>query len=283
MSRPASARRALALLLLGALALGLAGCGDNERLSYAAETDEPAYREGAALLKTGRKQEALNAFLKVIVKRGDDSAESHLEVGLLYLSEINDPLSAIYHFRKYLALRPNSPQAPLVRQRIDAATREFARTLPAQPLETQLQRVDLVATLDRLNKENEALKQELADLKASRGLAAAATGGPGPAPDASAGGFNFSTDSIPVVRTRPAPPAAPVRAVAAPPARPAPAAVPAAPAAGRTHTVQPGDTLSKLAQKYYNNRARWHDIYAANRNVMKNEADLHVGTELKIP
>jgi tetratricopeptide (TPR) repeat protein len=282
MSRPAPARRALALLLLGALALGLAGCGDNERLSYAAETDEPAYREGAALLKTGRKQEALNAFLKVIVKRGDDSAESHLEVGLLYLSEINDPLSAIYHFRKYLALRPNSPQAPLVRQRIDAATREFARTLPAQPLETQLQRVDLVATLDRLNKENEALKQELADVKASRGPAA--TPAPGETDAAtSAGGFKISTESIPVVRTRPAPPAVPVRAVAAPPVRPAPAPVAPAPAAGRTHVVQPGDTLSKLAQKYYNNRARWHEIYAANRNVMKNEADLHVGTELKIP
>lgn len=265
--------------------LGLAGCGDNERLSYAAETDEPAYREGTALLKTGRKQEALNAFLKVIVKRGDDSAESHLEVGLLYLQHINDPLSAIYHFRKYLALRPNSPQAPLVRQRIDAATREFARTLPAQPLENQLQRVDLVATLDRLKQENDSLKKDLADLKASRGLAAPGEAAPS-ATDSSAGRFNFSADTIPVVRTRPAP-SAPVRAVAPVPARTAPAPVPAPaanrPAAVRRHTVQPGDTLSKIALKYYNNRAKWRDIFAANRAVMKSESDLKVGMELKIP
>jgi nucleoid-associated protein YgaU len=49
------------------------------------------------------------------------------------------------------------------------------------------------------------------------------------------------------------------------------------------HTVQPGETLSKIAQKYYGNRAKWHDIYSANRGVMKTETDLKVGMELKIP
>jgi tetratricopeptide (TPR) repeat protein len=264
--------------------LGVAGCGDSERLSYATEGDEPAYREGTALLKTGRKQEALNAFLKVIAKRGDDAPESHLEVGLLYLQHINDPLSAIYHFKKYLVLRPNSPQAPLVRQRIDAATREFARTLPAQPLESQLQRVDLVATLDRLKQENEALKRELADLKANRNLAAA---GPAEADNPPAlrpaGSFNFSTESIPVVRTRPVPAA--TRPAPAANFRPAttPAPPPPAAAGPRQHIVQPGDTLSKLALRYYNDRAKWREIYAANRNVMSSESDLKVGTALKIP
>src|SRR4051812_9760698 len=162
------------LPLLGAMLLALAACSDSEHVNSATELDEPNYRDGQALLKTGRRQEALAAFLKVISKRGDDAPESHLEIGLLYLQHINDPLSAIYHFKKYLALRPNSPQAPLVRQRIDAATREFARTLPAQPLEGQPQRVDLVAALDKLKQENDALKQELADLKANRNVTAPA-------------------------------------------------------------------------------------------------------------
>ncbi len=272
------------------LALGLAGCGDSERLSYATEVDEPAYREGTALLKSGRKQEALSSFLKVIAKRGDDAAESHLEVGLLYLQHINDPLSAIYHFKKYLALRPNSPQAPLVKQRIDAATREFARTLPAQPLENQLQRVDLVATLERFKQENESLKRELADLKASRGNAvvAAPEETAAPASSGAAGRFNLSTDSIPVVHTRPLPPA-PARTVAPAVSRVTPASAKASvppdaqPAGIRRHVVQPGETLSKIAQKYYSNRAKWREIYSANRDVMKNEADLKVGMELKIP
>ena len=273
--------------LLGALALGLAGCGGNERLSSAAEVDEPAYREGQALLKSGRKQEALNAFLKVIDQRGEDAAESHLEAGLLYLQHINDPLSAIYHFRKYLALRPNSPQASLVKQRITAATRDFARTLPAQPLENQLQRVDLVAALDRLKQENQSLKQELADLKAGRSEATNFTREEGePASAAvSTPPINFSTEAGPVLHTKPGPGKPSVPAITPPktnatasPAKPAPA-----PASGRKHTIKPGDTLSKLSQQYYGTRAKWHDIYAANRDVMKSETDLKAGMVLKIP
>ena len=289
MSRFITIRRLLPLLLLGALGLGLAGCGDSERTSTAAELDDPAYLEGKSLLKTGRKQEALNSFLKVIDKRGDDAPESHLEVGLLYQQDINDPLSAIYHFKKYLALRPNGPLSAQVKQRIDAAMRDFAGTLPAQPID---KRVDLVAALDRLKQENEMLKQELADLKAGRGNASvglpgentpAATSPPVP------GGFNFPVESIPTVRTRPVPAAsvkpAPARhAPAVSPAKPAPATAAATrPAGGKRHTIAPGDTLSKLAQQYYGNRARWRDIYAANRDVMKSETDLKTGMVLKIP
>jgi tetratricopeptide (TPR) repeat protein len=278
------------------MALCLGGCGDTERASYASELDEPNYREGQSLLKAGRRQEALAAFLKVIDRRREDAPESHLEVGLLYAQHINDPLSAIYHFRKYLAIRPNSPQAPLVRQRIDAAIREFARTIPAQPLESQTQRVDLIATLDRLKQENEGLKQQLADLRAARGVATLPTGASEapvrvnqPAPAAS-GAVNFSLETMPTVRTGPPPvttvrtgPAMPLPAQKAGPATSGARPAPAAPAAVRTHVVRPGDTLSKLAQQYYNNRAKWRDIYAANRGTMKNEGDLRVGAELKIP
>jgi tetratricopeptide (TPR) repeat protein len=280
--------------------LALGGCSDNERFSYATEADEPNYREGQSLLKAGRRQEALSAFLKVIDKRRDDAPESHLEVGLLYVQYINDPLSAIYHFRKYLALRPNSPQAPLVRQRIDAAIREFARTLPAQPLDAQAQRVDLVATLDKLKQENESLKQQLADAKAGRIGAQYPEGTEPPAVGAAAPAapLNFALEAAPTVRTRPVTvtpvrnsPAvqAPVKPTVSVGARP-PVTAPtrpgtAAPAAtgARRHTIQPGDTLSKLAQQYYGNRAKWREIFAANRDVMKSEGDLKAGMVLKIP
>lgn len=282
--------RSLLPLLIGALLVGLVGCSDSDRFTYATETDEPNYREGHSLLKAGRRQEALTAFLKVIDKRRDDAPESHLEVGLLYVQHINDPLSAIYHFRKYLAQRPNSPQAPLVRQRIDAAIREFARTIPAQSLELQAQRVDLIATLDRLKQENESLKQQLAEARASGGSAMPAS----PAPSSTRAtsepadnSLSFSIDTQPIVRTRPAP-STPTRVT---PSSPAPAQKATTPslrltpsaAPGRTHIVRPGDTLSKLALQYYNNRSRWREIYSANLGVMRNESDLKVGMELKIP
>jgi len=165
-------RPLLPLVAAVALALSLAGCGDESRQSYATETDEPYYRQADQMKRANRQQEALSAYLKVIEKRGDDAPESHLEAGLVYLHHIRDPIAAIYHFRKYLALRPNSAQAPMVRQRIDAAIRDFSRTLPAQPIENQLQRVDLIAAMDKLKLENDILKQQVADLQAGRGVAA---------------------------------------------------------------------------------------------------------------
>ena len=280
MPRLVSLVRRPLLLLAGALALALGGCGGDERLSYATEVDEPYYREGSALLKTGRKQEALSAFLKLIEKRGDDAPESHLEVGLLYLQHINDPLAAIYHFKKFLSLRPNSPQAPLVRQRIDAAIREFARTLPAQPLENQLQRVDLVAALDRLKQANESLKQQLADVQAGRADSTVS--------DANAS-IAFHLDAMPVVRTqKPTPTSAPARPTNNKPAAAASTTTNKPTAASptrsaRKYIVRSGDTLVKISQSVYGSRTKWREIYQANRSVMKSESDLRVGMELALP
>ncbi len=272
----------LVLALLAALWL-LAGCADNDRLSYTSETDDPDFQRGRALKDT-RRQEALSAFLKVIERRGDDAPESHLEAGLLYHTHINDPLSALYHFKKYLALRPNSPQAPLVRQRADAAVRDFARTLPAQPLDNQLERVELIAAMDRLKKENDLLKEQLADLRGARLVApsgtepAAASAGETPA-----SGLNFRLNATPTVRARPPSVSAPAATTAAPPPGQRAAAPASANAAPRRHIVQAGDTLSKISQQYYGTRAKWRDIYAANRGVMRSETDLKIGAELKIP
>lgn len=272
----------LVLALLAALWL-LAGCADNQRYAYISETDDPDFQRGRAL-KDARRQEALSAFLKVIERRGDDAPESHLEAGLLYHTHINDPLSALYHFKKYLALRPNSPQAPLIRQRADAAVRDFARTLPAQPLDNQLERVELIAAMDRLKKENDQLKEQLADLRGARlGTPSGADPAAGATDPPAATGLSFRLNATPTVRARPPSVSAPPTTIAAPPAGQRAAAPASANTAPRRHIVQAGDTLSKISQQYYGTRAKWREIYAANRSIMRTETDLKIGTELKIP
>lgn len=52
---------------------------------------------------------------------------------------------------------------------------------------------------------------------------------------------------------------------------------------GRTYTVKKGDSLSKIAQKYYGNGNRWQRIYNANRSKLKSPNDLKVGQKLVIP
>lgn len=255
------------------------GCGRLPEGEMIAEVSEPSFEEGKRLLRQGKQQAALAAFTRVIDARRDGAPESHLEVGLLYQLEIKDPVSAIYHFRRHLELKPNSPQADLVRQRIDAATRDFARTLPAQPMENQILRNDLLDVVEQLKRENTRLKDEVALLRNHAAQAGGATrpavadlggGASGPPPrQAAVASSPFSSvplNDAPVV-------ARPTRPEAAPPAI----------TGGKKHTVVKGDTLYNLARRYYSNPSRAKDIYAANRNVMRSDSDLQIGMELVIP
>jgi len=54
-------------------------------------------------------------------------------------------------------------------------------------------------------------------------------------------------------------------------------------AMGRTHTVQSGDNLSKIAKRYYDDPNQWERIYEANKGSMKAPHDLKVGAVLVIP
>lgn len=49
------------------------------------------------------------------------------------------------------------------------------------------------------------------------------------------------------------------------------------------YTVKPGDTLSKLAERFYNAMSKWEKIYDANRNILKNPNYIYVGMKLTIP
>lgn len=51
----------------------------------------------------------------------------------------------------------------------------------------------------------------------------------------------------------------------------------------RTHTVQKGDTLSEIAQRYYGTRTAWTKIYRANAEKVPDKNRLLVGVVLTIP
>ncbi len=57
----------------------------------------------------------------------------------------------------------------------------------------------------------------------------------------------------------------------------------AIPPGARTYTVQPGETLSTIAQKFYKNKARWKDIQDANFNALEGTVKIKPGMTLIIP
>jgi tetratricopeptide (TPR) repeat protein len=275
-----------ALLALAAAA----GCG-GDAPSLSSELDDSSYRYGQQLEHQGNWDEALTAYLKVIDRRGDGAPESNLNAGLIYLNHIRDPISAIYHFRRYLELEPNSKQAVFVKGMIDSAKREFARSLPGQPLENESEHLGMEEQVERLQREVDELKAENTALRAGASV-----------PVTHSSTIDLSSIPTPKSAAEEAPaPAAPPPLTAAPEGAGVVAAVPAitdapeenapAPAkeakpaaAARHHTVVKGDTLFNLALKYYGNRSRWRDIFAANRDVLSSEnSPLKIGVEIKIP
>lgn len=55
------------------------------------------------------------------------------------------------------------------------------------------------------------------------------------------------------------------------------------PVGGQVYTVQKGDTLYKLARRFYNDQSRWRDIWTANKAQIPDPNKLRVGMKLTIP
>jgi nucleoid-associated protein YgaU len=49
------------------------------------------------------------------------------------------------------------------------------------------------------------------------------------------------------------------------------------------HEVVKGDTLSKIAEKYYGDAGLYKKIFEANRNILKDPNLIKVGQKLRIP
>jgi nucleoid-associated protein YgaU len=56
-----------------------------------------------------------------------------------------------------------------------------------------------------------------------------------------------------------------------------------APAASTTYTVKSGDSLSHIAKHLYGDASKWHRIYDANRDKIKNPDLIQPGWVLTIP
>lgn len=251
----------LALLL----AIGFStGCGRST--ISAPELEDASFRRGQNLLRESRPDEALAVFLKVIENRRD-APEANFEAARLYLDHFHDPISAIHHFNKYLEWKPDSDKAPYVRQMIETAKKEFAKSLPGEPSLGDPDRIDLQARLEALQNENEALRRQLA----AKGVTAIEAFRNPRADDS-------RTDDAPSRASfQTAPPAvAPATAATSPEAAKPKARI-------NFYQVQSGDTLSKISQKVYGVSSRWQDIYQANRDQLNDPASLKVGQTLKIP
>ena len=58
---------------------------------------------------------------------------------------------------------------------------------------------------------------------------------------------------------------------------------PTTPTSGTTYTVKSGDSLSKIAKHIYGDANKWHRIYDANKDKIKNPDLIYPGQEFTTP
>jgi NitT/TauT family transport system substrate-binding protein len=88
----------------------------------------------------------------------------------------------------------------------------------------------------------------------------------------------------PTVAAKPSPvPAPQVKASATPVTAQVPSPASPRTVAGEQYTIKPGDTLSKLAERYYGATGKWEKIYEANKDAIKNPNYIFIGQKITIP
>jgi LysM repeat protein len=194
------------------------------------EAKEPFYVLGQRKLSSFDYKGSVEAFEKA-AEANPRSASAHFQLGVLYeqkITEENSYAVAIYHYNKFLQLKPKSPHAEIVKQRIVACKQELAKPIALAP-GTQ----SVLRDIERLKVENAQLKSQLeawAALNTSRqSLAPPVT-------------LNATSNFTSIPPQTGASNSAPV-----PQPRTAPG--PAAPAL-RTHKVQSNETPASIAKKY---------------------------------
>lgn len=213
------------------------------------EQREPHFLRGHESVRQRDYKGAAEAFERAL-EANPRSASAHFELGLLFEQHLNDPATAIYHFERFLKLRPTSDKAEIVRQRVNNCKMELAKLFLIAPNAPSVQKEmdKLKAEGERLGLENNQLRRQveaLAAQAAARGVTAAAA----PAVPLAA---TMPAISLPAKKT--VTPAVPV-----PPLVPASAKIPEAPApkpakppasAARTHSVKKGDIPESIAKQY---------------------------------
>jgi LysM repeat protein len=296
-----SSRLSLALVA----SLALAGCDQINKES--AQTDDatnPNYKQAQQDLDNNNPSGAI-ADYEAALAADPKLAGAHYELGVIYGDKMNDPVSSIYHFKRFIDLSPNSDKKDQVQALIDKESTVFAASLPNTPAASADDVAKLQADNATLKKQVDDAAETIAKLQAQlskrQEVAAtaaptaeagspAATEAPGPAVASDSGS---PTPAVPADGTATAAPVTPPRAL---PVDPSVAAAgnadsdtggtngaPVDLANARSYKVVSGDSYWKIAKKMYpgDTKNGVAKIQEANKQTMGKP--LKIGQVLVIP
>lgn len=236
--------------LLAVILLAGGGCADKVEVSDEVEREHPDMKKARVLEEAGDVRAARNVY-ESILDRDPTVARAHLELAFLLNKAGEDHVATIYHFRRYLALRPDTEKRAMIDNHIRSEMLGLVGTVFTN-------QATLLARMGEVEGENKALKIKISNLQSQTVQLRAA---------------------LAAVRVKYGVPgekaSSPVDTVSLP--------VPVSKSLAKMVKVEKADTLKKMAARFYGDQDRWRVIYEANKKKMKSPGDLHVGQMIFIP
>lgn len=244
---------------LPVLICGLVLCGCNPPGQGAADEEkEPQFLIGRSRVNAMNFAGAIEAFEQALEKN-PQSAAAHFELGWLNAEKESDAAAAIYHYQKYLKLRPTASNAETIKEHIFRLKQDLARGVLPVPASNELQQ-----QLEQVTEENRRMSEELDRLKAR-------------AVTVSSPANRFVSNPQTARTNSPVQPVQP-RATPQTPSPGAPRQVASSATTQRRHRILAGDTPSSIARRY---DVRLESLLTANPAL--NPRRLRVGESLVIP
>lgn len=225
----------------------VSGCGDAGRLD-SAELEVKKVGQALALVQAGQPDKAAELLGRVL-ESDPGLARVHLELAIILHEVDKDYVGALYHYRRYLLLRPESEKTNMIEERMRLARQMLAAGVVGTDKVS-------AARIEELEKENARIKSRInkleSDLEKAREISRVAIGSVQATnsvdnPDAGRPGTTEEDGGI------------------------------------NLYTVKRGDSLSSIAARVYKDATRWDQIYEANRKELESSNDLKIGQVLIIP
>lgn len=208
-----------------------------------------------AAAEAGDNENAVELYTRALDEH-PQAARGHLDFALFMHDVEKDYVEAIHHYRRYLALLPQTEKKALIRERIRLATQALAAKVLPQDRSS-------ARALSRLEAEVTALRKRIAELTAADSTLGGTTSVPSAAqiggPDGA--GLSGGTASVPSAEST----------------------TKWQSGTSNRYTVQPGDTLSSIAVRFYGDAGQWSKILAANSDRIGDANSVRAGQELVIP
>jgi tetratricopeptide (TPR) repeat protein len=239
----------LIFCLVSALFAG-AGCDRKTQVSDEAERDHPAMRKARELENAGDVEGARFTY-EALLDHDGSIARAHLALAFLLDKQGGNYIEALYHYQRYLTLRPDTEKRRMIDEHVRAAQLAYVGTVFTNE-------AAVLKKMAVIEKENATLKVRVSNLEAQSSQLRATVGVLRNKYESAADQASRSLDTVALP-------------------------VPAPRAAGKMVRVEKGDSLRKIAIRKYGDQAKWRDIYEANRSQLKRPEDVRIGQMLLVP